>query len=49
MNDLASRWLTYDDMAEALGITPDSARRLTTRHRWARRPTSPNRRCHLQT
>lgn len=43
MNDLASRWLTYDDMAEALGITPDSARRLATRHKWARRPGNDGR------
>ena len=43
MNDLASRWLTYDDMAEALGITPDSARRLATRHKWPRRPGNDGR------
>ena len=33
----ATRWLSYDDMAVALGITPDSARRLATRHKWPRR------------
>ena len=33
----ATRWLSYDDMAAALGITPDSARRLATRHKWPRR------------
>ena len=33
----ATRWLSYDDMASALGITPDSARRLATRHKWPRR------------
>ncbi len=43
MNEFASRWLTYDDMAEALGITPDSARRLATRHKWPRRPGNDGR------
>lgn len=38
MTEGAMRWLTYDDMAEALGITPDSARRLAARHGWPRRP-----------
>lgn len=38
-----TRWLTYDDMATALGITPDSARRLATRHRWPRRPGNDGR------
>ena len=33
----ATRWLSYDDMAAALGITPDSARRLATRPKWPRR------------
>ena len=36
MAEGATRWLTYDDMAEALNITPDSARRLATRHKWRR-------------
>ena len=31
-----SRWLSYNDMAKALGITPDSARRLVARKRWPR-------------
>jgi DNA repair exonuclease SbcCD ATPase subunit len=31
------RWMTYDEMAEALGITPDSARRLVARRKWPRR------------
>ncbi len=31
------RWMTYDEMAEAMGITPDSARRLVARRKWARR------------
>ncbi len=43
MTEFASRWLTYDDMAEALAITPDSARRLATRHRWPRRPGNDGR------
>lgn len=41
--DGETRWLTYDDMAEALNITPDSARRLATRHRWPRRPGNDGR------
>ena len=32
-----TRWLTYDEIAAALGITPDSARRLVARKRWPRR------------
>ncbi len=43
MMDAATRWLTYDDMAEALNITPDSARRLATRHKWPRRPGNDGR------
>lgn len=43
MVDGATRWLTYDDMAEALNITPDSARRLSTRHKWPRRPGNDGR------
>ncbi len=43
MVDGATRWLTYDDMAEALNITPDSARRLATRHKWPRRPGNDGR------
>ena len=38
-----TRWLTYDDMAERLGITADSARRLATRHKWPRRPGNDGR------
>jgi hypothetical protein len=41
--DGETRWLTYDDMAEALNITPDSARRLATRHKWPRRPGNDGR------
>lgn len=36
MND--ARWMTYDELAAALGIAPDSARRLVARKKWARRP-----------
>ena len=32
------RLMTYDDLAAALGIAPDSARRLVARKKWARRP-----------
>jgi uncharacterized small protein (DUF1192 family) len=32
------RWMTYDDLAAALGIAPDSARRLVARKKWSRRP-----------
>jgi hypothetical protein len=32
-----TRWLTYDELAAALGITPDSARRLVARKKWPRR------------
>jgi hypothetical protein len=31
-----TRWLTYDELAAALGITPDSARRLVARKKWPR-------------
>lgn len=31
------RWMTYDELAAAMGIAPDSARRLVTRKKWARR------------
>jgi len=31
------RWLTYDEMAQELRITRESARQLTIRKRWARR------------
>jgi predicted transcriptional regulator len=37
-------WMTYDEMAEALGITPDSARRLAARNKhWPRRPGNDSR------
>jgi hypothetical protein len=32
------RWLTYDELAELRGIDRTSARRLTTRLKWLRRP-----------
>jgi hypothetical protein len=37
MADTETRWLSYDDLAKALGITPDSARRLVARKRWPRK------------
>ena len=37
MAESASRWLTYDDMGSALGITPESAKRLAMRRKWPRR------------
>ncbi len=33
-----TRWLTYDELAKALRITPDSARRLVARRKWSRKP-----------
>jgi hypothetical protein len=32
-----TKWMTYDEMATALGITPESARRLVTRRKWPRK------------
>lgn len=32
-----TRWMTYDELAAALGITPDSARRLVARKKWPRK------------
>ena len=37
------RWLTYDGLAEALGINPDSARRLVARRRWPKKPGNDGR------
>ena len=37
MAEGATRWLTYDDMAAALSITPESAKRLAMRRKWPRR------------
>ena len=39
----ATRWLTYDDMATALGITPELATRLAMRRKWPRRPGNDGR------
>ena len=39
----ATRWLTYDDMAVALGITAESAKRLAMRRKWPRRPGNDGR------
>ena len=38
-----TRWLTYEDMGVALGITSDSAKRLAMRHKWPRRPGNDGR------
>src|SRR3954454_22875987 len=43
MADTETRWLSYDDLAKALGITPDSARRLVARKRWPRKPGNDGR------
>ncbi len=39
----ATRWLTYEDMGVALGITTESAKRLAMRHKWPRRPGNDGR------
>ena len=38
-----TRWLTYEDMSLALGITSESAKRLAMRHKWPRRPGNDGR------
>ena len=38
-----TRWLTYDDLAAALRITPDSARRLVARRKWPKKPGNDGR------
>ena len=38
-----TRWLTYEDMGAALGITSESAKRLAMRHKWPRRPGNDGR------
>ncbi|RYC28848.1 hypothetical protein D3273_27085 [Lichenibacterium minor] len=38
-----TRWLTYEDMGLALGITSESAKRLAMRHKWPRRPGNDGR------
>jgi hypothetical protein len=38
-----TRWLTYDELAEALGIAPDSARRLVARKKWPRKQNNEGR------
>src|SRR5215216_1033332 len=43
MAETETRWLSYDDLAKALGITPDSARRLVARKRWPRKPGNDGR------
>ena len=38
-----TRWLTYEDMGTALGITTESAKRLAMRHKWPRQPGNDGR------
>jgi hypothetical protein len=38
-----TRWLTYEDMGVALGITSESEKRLAMRHKWPRRPSNDGR------
>lgn len=38
-----TRWLSYDDLASALRITPDSARRLVARRKWPKKPGNDGR------
>ena len=41
--DDVTRWLTDDDMATALGIAPEPAKRLALRRKWPRRPGNDGR------
>ena len=43
MGDGSTRWLSYEDMGLALGITSESAKRLAMRHKWPRRPGNDGR------
>ena len=43
MADTETRWLSYDELAKALGITPNSARRLVARKHWPRKPGNDGR------
>jgi hypothetical protein len=38
-----TRWLTYDELGEALGIHADSARRLVARKKWPRKQNNEGR------
>jgi hypothetical protein len=40
---MAETWLSYDDIADRLRITPASARNLVRRKRWQRRPGNDGR------
>ena len=33
-----AKWLSYEELGQALGITPASAKRLATRRKWAKKP-----------
>lgn len=37
------KWLTYEELGEALGITPASAKRLAIRRKWMKRPGNDGR------
>src|SRR5215218_9887931 len=41
MSDI--KWLTYDEAAVALRISPESVRRLAQRRKWSRRPGNDGR------
>ncbi len=43
MGDGSTRWLSYEEMGAALGITTESAKRLAMRHKWPRRPGNDGR------
>jgi hypothetical protein len=40
---MAIEWLTYDELADRLGIGRESARTLVKRKRWARQPGNDGR------
>jgi hypothetical protein len=33
-----TKWLSYEELGQALGITPASAERLAIRRKWAKKP-----------
>jgi hypothetical protein len=38
-----TKWLSYEELGEALGITPASAKRLAIRRKWAKKPGNDGR------
>jgi hypothetical protein len=38
-----TQWLSYEELGQALGIAPASAKKLATRRKWARRPGNDGR------